>query len=100
VTTKKAKEETNLVKVLLENERVRIYELDLAPRQATVMHTHPEYVGYMLTDAKLRVKYASGVSEDRDYKMGQAAYRAAQEHTIENVGDAKVRVLIMEIKGK
>ena len=100
MTTGKPKEGSNLVKVLLENERVRIYELDLALRQPTVMHSHPEYVGYMLSDAKLRIKYASGVSEDRDYKAGQAAYRTAQEHTIENVGDARARMLIVEIKGK
>ncbi len=100
MTTSKTKDGSNLVKVLLENERVRIYELELKPRQPTVMHSHPEYVGYMLSDAKLRVKYASGVSEDRDYTTGQAAYRAAQEHTIENVGDAMARILMVEIKGK
>ncbi len=94
------KSESKFTKPLLENERVKIYELQLGPRQVTEMHSHPEYVGYLLTDAKLRIKYANGISEDRDYKSGQAAYREAQRHSIENAGDSDVKIIIIELKGK
>ncbi len=95
---KTSKEEYGVSKSLLENERVKIYELHLTPGQKTEMHSHPEYVSYLLTDAKLRIEYANGTSEDRDYKSGQAAYRQKQKHTIENMGDKDVRIVITELK--
>jgi quercetin dioxygenase-like cupin family protein len=98
LTTKKGKEQSGETRAVLENERVKIYELDLAPRQATEMHGHPEYAGYLLTDARLRFTYDNGVGEDRGYKAGEAAFRPAQKHSVENVGDAPARILIVELK--
>lgn len=98
MTTKKAMGAAGQVKSVLENDRVKIYELDLGPRQATEMHRHPDYAGYLLTDARLRFTYENGVSEDRGYKVGEAAFRPAQKHSVENVGDAVARMLIIELK--
>ncbi len=100
MATKQTKNESNSTKTILENERVKVYELNLEPRKTTEMHSHPEYVTYALTDCKLRIKYASGVGEDRDYRAGQAAYREAQRHSIENAGDSSIKILIVEMKGK
>jgi beta-alanine degradation protein BauB len=95
---KASKEKTGMVKSLLENQRVNVYEMHLAPGQKTEMHAHPEYVSYLLTDAKLRIEYANGPTEDREYKAGQAGYRQSQQHTIENLGGKDVRIVIIELK--
>ena len=98
MATKMSKEESFASRQLLENARVKIYEMDLAPRQKTEMHAHPDYVGYMITDGRLRFHYADGISEDKEYKAGQVAYRQAQKHDIENAGDQQARILIIELK--
>jgi quercetin dioxygenase-like cupin family protein len=96
---KTSKEAAAVSRILLENPRLKIYEMHLAPRQKNEMHSHPAYVSYLLTDARLRIEYADGTNEDRGYKAGEAGYRQAQQHTIENMGDEDVRIVIIELKG-
>jgi quercetin dioxygenase-like cupin family protein len=92
------KEEYGVCRILLDNDRVTVYEFCLGPRQKAAMHTHPEYVAYLLTEAKLSIKYDSGIQEDRGYKAGEAGYRKAQAHEIQNMGDEEVKIIITEIK--
>ena len=100
MATNTPKEEYGVCRILLDNERVNVYEFCLGPWQKAGMHAHPEYVSYLLTDAKLRIKYDSGISEDRGYKAGEAGYRQAQAHTIENMGGEEVKIIIVEWKNK
>ncbi len=93
-----SKEESGVVKILLENERVKIYEMHLRPWQKMEMHSHPEYTSYLLTDAKLRIHFPNGITEDRGYKKGEAGYRQAQQHSLENRSDEDIRIVITELK--
>jgi hypothetical protein len=44
--------------VRLENDRVRVLDYILKPGQKEVMHTHPRYIAYFLSDATLRAARA------------------------------------------
>jgi len=97
---KSGRKYSDMLNLLLENERVKVYELNIKSGEKTEMHSHPEYVLYPLTDSKLSIEYADGKSEQREFKCGDAGYRPAQKHTVENIGTKDARIVIVELKKK
>jgi quercetin dioxygenase-like cupin family protein len=83
---------------LLENRRVKEYEFFLKPGERTEMHSHPDYIVYVLCDCRLRISMADGKTEDVDFKAGQSSYKQVQTHSIENIGKTDARALIIELK--
>ena len=83
---------------LLENRRVREYEFFLKPGERTEMHSHPDYLIYVLCDFRLRIKMADDKTEEVDFKAGQSSYKLAQTHSVENIGKTDARALIIELK--
>jgi quercetin dioxygenase-like cupin family protein len=80
------------VKVLLENDRVRVLESKLKPGEVEGMHTHPEYIAYFLAPTTVKITTPDGKS------VGKVLYGKGAEHRIENVGNTLQRVLVIEIK--
>lgn len=86
------------VKVLLENDRVRVLESTLKPGEVEGMHTHPAYVAYFLTPTTLKITTPDGNSSVKKPQAGKVLYGDGAEHQIENVGDTLQRVLVIELK--
>jgi hypothetical protein len=64
------------------------------------MHSHPAGVAVFLTDSKARFNYPGGKMEDITSKAGEARYTPATTHLPENVGDAGMDVIVIELKGQ
>jgi quercetin dioxygenase-like cupin family protein len=86
------------VKVLLENDRVRVLESTLKPGEVEGMHTHPAYVAYFLTPTTVKITTPDGNSSVKKPPAGKVLYGDSAEHQIENVGDTLQRVLVIELK--
>jgi len=86
------------VKVLLENDRVRVLESTLKPGEIEGMHTHPAYVAYFLTPTTVKITTPDGNSSVKKPPAGKVLYGDSAEHQIENVGDTLQRVLVIELK--
>jgi quercetin dioxygenase-like cupin family protein len=86
------------VKVLLENDRVRVLESTLKPGEVEGMHTHPAYVAYFLTPTTLKITTPDGNSSVKNPAAGKVLYGDGATHQIENVGDTLQRVLVIELK--
>ena len=86
------------VKVLLENDRVRVLESKLKPGEVEGMHTHPEYIAYFLTPTTVEITTPDGKSVVKKPPAGKVLYGSGAEHRIKNVGDTLQRVLVIEIK--
>jgi len=86
------------VKVLLENDRVRVLESTLKPGEVEGMHTHPEYIAYFLAPTTLEITTPDGKSVVKKPPAGKVLYGTGAEHQIKNVGDTLQRVLVIEIK--
>jgi quercetin dioxygenase-like cupin family protein len=86
------------VKVLLENDKVRVLESTLKPGEVEGMHTHPAYVAYFLTPTTLKITTPDGNSSVKKPEAGKVLYGDSAEHQIENVGETLQRVLVIEIK--
>ncbi len=90
----------DVYKLLLENERVRVFDVKFTPGQKAAMHSHPDHVVYVLDDATLRLTGADGKSQDVSIKAGQALFLPAGPHAAENVGKTSAHNLVIELKGK
>jgi quercetin dioxygenase-like cupin family protein len=84
-------------KVLLDNERVRVLDVHVKKGGKSALHSHPGYVVYALTDGKVKFTGADGKSALVEMKAGQALWRDAEAHSVENLGD-DIHVLNIEVK--
>ena len=88
------------VKVLLENDRVRMREIVLPPGSSTGQHTHryPE-LAYVFTDGRLRVSTPGAEPVVEQWHAGEARWReAGVTHDLANAGDQPMRVLVIDVK--
>ena len=91
-------------RLLFENERVRVWDLQLAPGQSTGMHRHvSDYLYVVIGDGSLQAADAEGNRrEARDRQDGEVVFNAlAGEdavHEAINVGEGPWRNIIVELK--
>jgi quercetin dioxygenase-like cupin family protein len=86
------------VKVVLENERVRVLEAILPPGEKELPHSHPASVIYMVSGGRGR-NHADGKVTETDFKPGTTLYREPTTHWMENIGTAPMHVILVELKG-
>jgi len=94
--------------VLLENERVRVLETRIEPGDATPVHTHRwPNVQYVLSGTDF-VRYDGDGGVALDTRAGAGPPRPATTlwsgplppHSLENVGEAELRVIMVELKDR
>jgi mannose-6-phosphate isomerase-like protein (cupin superfamily) len=88
------------MKILLENDRVRVQEHYLKPGEKIGMHAHPDKVIYAVNDWKVRETLADGTSRVVEGKAGTARWGKATHHSVENIGATEVRNVVVELKGQ
>jgi hypothetical protein len=86
------------VKVLLENDRVRVLEVRHQPGVKEPMHSHPAYISYFLDDTKVKVTSPDGKTVVRDRKAGEIQFSGPVTHALENIGTTEQHVLVIELK--
>ena len=85
-------------KVIFENDRVRVLEVNYAPGTTHETHSHPDHVIYALGDAKVRMTGEDGKSADVDIKKGGTRWQPAVTHKTENIGTTPISVIMVELK--
>jgi quercetin dioxygenase-like cupin family protein len=86
------------VKVLLENDRVRVLEVRHQPGVKEPMHSHPAYVTYFLSATTMKVTSPDGKTVVKDRKAGEIQFNEPVTHALENVGTTEQHVLVIELK--
>ncbi len=89
---------SNVYKPVLENERIRLFDVRFQPGDKAIMHYHPQHVVYVLTDGTNRLAFPDGSSQDIDLKAGSAIWLPAGQHETTNIGKTEVRLLVFELK--
>jgi quercetin dioxygenase-like cupin family protein len=85
--------------VLLENDRIRVLEVHVKPGEHVAMHSHPAGVLYYLSDAKLKITYPDGRTQERTVTARTAAWSDATTHAVENIGATELHEVHTEMKG-
>lgn len=85
-------------KVILENERVRVFDYTDKPGDKTKLHHHRAFVLYALSAFKRRLHFENGNTADKEFKGGEIIWNDEQSHIGENIGQTNTHVLIVELK--
>jgi beta-alanine degradation protein BauB len=87
----------DVYKVLFENDRVRVLDVNMKPGAKSAMHSHPDYVVNMMGPAKVRFTAADGTRAEAEFPAG-AIWRDAEEHAVENISGTDLRAVFIELK--
>ncbi len=91
-------EALSMTKLLLENDRVKVFEFSLKPGEKGVLeHPYP-YVVYSLDSGSASLTYQDGRIQKIETKSGMTMFQPAGRVSIENTGKSENRVLIVEVK--
>jgi quercetin dioxygenase-like cupin family protein len=85
------------MKVLLQNDRVRVQYHDVAVGQTTPMHSHPAYVAYVFQDYTGKAILPDGREVPLVRKKGDVFFNEAVTHRIANTGTTPIHNLIVEL---
>ena len=90
-------------RLLFENERVRVWDLQLAPGESTGVHRHErDYLYVVIGDGRLQAADADGERrEASDMKDGEVRFNEVDGEAVHeafNVGDGSWRDIIVELK--
>jgi beta-alanine degradation protein BauB len=85
-------------KLELENQWVRTLRLKEGPHDKTPMHDLTDSVIVYLTDAHERFTGADGRTHEANHKAGEVSYTGAVRRTEENLSDAALEMVIVELK--
>lgn len=88
----------DVYKLVMENDRVRVFDVQFKPGQKAAMHGHPNHVVYVLNDYTLDLRLPDGSSQVVPLKAGQAFWMEAGPHAAENIGKTTGRAIVVEVK--
>jgi len=86
------------VKVIVDNDRVRVLEVLHKPGMKEPMHSHPAYVAVFLSATRVKVTTPDGKTVEKDRKAGEVSWSEATTHALENIGTADQHVIVIELK--
>jgi quercetin dioxygenase-like cupin family protein len=86
------------VKVLLDNEKVRVLELQMAPGEKTGMHSHGDNIVYYVTGGDAVQTMADGTTKERHTNAGEVMWSGPVTHDAQNTGKTPVKVVVIELK--
>lgn len=88
----------HVYEVLFENDRLRVLRVRMGPGDESALHSHPAYLVYALSGAKVKMTAASGESGELEIAGGDLMWREAEEHAVLNTGATEFTGLFIEPK--
>jgi len=85
-------------KVLLDNDKVRVLELQMPPGSKTGMHSHGDNVVYFMTAGETTQTGADGTVTKVQRKAGETLWSGPAKHDTHNTGKTTAKVLVIELK--
>ena len=86
------------MKILLQNEHVRVQYHDVKVGETTPTHSHPAYVAYVFNSYTATNILPNGTRVPLVRKEGDVFYNGPTTHQIMNTGKTPIHNLIVELK--
>jgi len=86
------------VKVVFENDRVRVLHFTEPGHNKLPMHSHPAYVAVGFTADHSKYTFPDGKSSDERTKAGEVAYSKNMTHASDNLSDTPSETVMVELK--
>ena len=90
----------NLYKVILDNDKVRVMELIIAPNDSVPWHSHPYHLIFAMADGKLEITDKGKAPQTAEFKAGEVMEMSATTHMGKNTGGTTIKMLVTELKVK
>jgi quercetin dioxygenase-like cupin family protein len=87
----------DVYKVLFENEKVRVLEVEMDEGSGTEMHSHPDTLIYILSGGKVNFTDPAGDVVELETAAGETVWMEATEHATDHVAGA-IHALLIEPK--
>jgi beta-alanine degradation protein BauB len=87
-----------IVKIEFENGKVRVLRAVYKPHDRLEMHSHPAKADVQITDGTLRIFTPDGKWRDDPGKAGEFFWLEPTRHAVENIGNAPVELVEIEMK--
>ena len=88
----------NNYRVILENDHVRVIEMNLKVGEKDEVHSHPDETVYFVAGSKVKVTLPNGETVEMDPPDGFVMNHGAWTHQVENIGTADLKAIIVESK--
>ena len=85
-------------KVLLENDQVRVLQMNLRAGEMDEVHSHPSETVYFIKGSKVKIHLSDGGVAEADIPDGHVMWNEAWTHQVENVGTSDILAIIVESK--
>jgi len=85
-------------KAILDNESVRVIEIEFAIGQSAATHSHPNHFAYITQGGQLTITSADGKAQVIDAKAGEIFWMDATTHSTKNTGTTVVKAIVTELK--
>ncbi|MBV9081546.1 MAG: hypothetical protein JOZ62_02625 [Acidobacteriaceae bacterium] len=86
------------VKVMFENDRVRVLQFKEPGHSKLAMHSHPAYVAVGFTADDFKYSFPDGKSSDERTKAGEVTYSKPITHASENLLNPTSEAVMVELK--
>lgn len=97
-----AKAGPKIYKQVLDNEKVRVFEVTFKKGGKIPDHAHPDHLAYVVTGGQLEItgQGAEGKKEKQkmDLTPGQAVFMPASVHAAKNTGKSEIKLVVVELK--
>lgn len=85
-------------KLLADSMGIKVIEANYAPGDSSVMHSHHDYVNYLVESGGSSTFVAEdGTKTERSMPAGALGIRAAENHSLKNTGTKAVKAIVFEI---
>jgi len=86
------------VKVMVDNDQVRVLDVLHKPGVKEPMHSHPAYVSVYMSTTRVKVTTPDGKTVEKVRKAGEVSWSEATTHALESVGTAGSHTIVIELK--
>jgi len=93
----KRKPGLSIVKILLQNDRVRLAEMTIKPGDRGKLVERPDRVRYVLKGGKVREHFADGKVKNYRLKPGTVQWEDKSTSSMENIGKSVVRFITVQV---
>jgi quercetin dioxygenase-like cupin family protein len=87
-----------MVKVELENDRIRVLRIRIGPHEMLAMHEHPPEVVITVTRLHARQTLPDGSTTEYTFEPGSYFWRERRSHAVENLSGEAAEMIEIELK--
>ncbi len=93
-----AKRRSPVVRIFINNRKVRVHEVRIRPGNKGPMVARPDRVQYILKGGKQRLHYPNGRTKVQTLKPGTVLWRGKEKFASENIGKTEIRWIGVRLK--